>query len=301
MDDDVLLDYLNEDEKMIEPTWFMPIIPTILVNGSQGIGAGWNNFIPNYNPRDIVANVWRLPNGQSMVPMDPWYRGFRGTIEKTASNEGDSTYTITGLYEEVDDTTLRITELPIRMWTNDYKKFLFSIKTDHGRPFIQNMLAARQEGFLKKFNLTTTIATSNMHLFNKEVLEEFFDLRLEYYEKRKEIMLKNLELELLKLESKVKFIRGFLSGEIRIFNRKKADIARELRQRGFTPVTSSEEGHKIDKTKEQVEYLKKATPRSLWLRDLESLDMELDKLDLKDAQDEEGRNAWCQRDHREGQ
>ncbi|EFH58819.1 hypothetical protein ARALYDRAFT_896967 [Arabidopsis lyrata subsp. lyrata] len=66
---------------------FMPIIPTILVNGSQGIGAGWNNFIPNYNP---------------MVPMDPWYRGFRGTIEKTASNEHGA----------------------IRMWTNDYKKIL---------------------------------------------------------------------------------------------------------------------------------------------------------------------------------
>lgn len=32
----------------------------------------------------------------------------------------------------------------------------------------ENMLAARQEGFLKKFKLTTTIATSNMHLFDKK-------------------------------------------------------------------------------------------------------------------------------------
>lgn len=114
----------------------MPIIPTVLVNGCEGIGTGWSSFIPNYNPREIVANVRRLLNGESMVPMDPWYRGFKGSIEKTATKEGGSTYTITGVYEEVDDTTIRITELPIRRWTDDYKEFLRAMKTDNV-PFIQ--------------------------------------------------------------------------------------------------------------------------------------------------------------------
>jgi len=116
---------------------YMPIIPTVLVNGAEGIGTGWSTFIPNYNPREIVANVRRLLNGESMVPMDPWYRGFKGTIEKTASKEGGCTYTITGLYEEVDETTIRITELPIRRWNDDYKNFLQSLKTDNGAPFFQ--------------------------------------------------------------------------------------------------------------------------------------------------------------------
>ncbi|XP_010512994.1 PREDICTED: DNA topoisomerase 2 isoform X2 [Camelina sativa] len=368
-DDDVLLDYLNEDGQKIEPTWYMPIIPTVLVNGSEGIGTGWSTFIPNYNPREIVANIRRRLNGESMVPMDPWYRGFKGTIEKTASKEGGCTYTITGLYEEVDDTTISITELPIRRWTDDYKQFLLSLKTDNGAPFLQdvrsysdtssvsfdlklseeNMLEARQEGFLKKFKLTTTISTSNMHLFDKkgvikkyasseQILEEFFDLRHEYYEKRKDTMLRNLELELLKLENKVKFILGVVSGEIIVNNRKKADIVEDLRQRGFTPfprklmpveaavagaVDAAEESEESsvdpadsadtyipgseydyllamaigsltlekvqellsdrDKMIETVEDLKKHTPRSLWLRDLDSLDKELDKLDKADA------------------
>lgn len=59
---------------------YMPIIPMVLVNGSEGIGTGWSTFVPNYNPRDIVANVRRLLNDEQMQPMDPWYRGFKGLI-----------------------------------------------------------------------------------------------------------------------------------------------------------------------------------------------------------------------------
>ncbi|CAH8366429.1 unnamed protein product [Eruca vesicaria subsp. sativa] len=374
-DDDVLLNYLNEDGQKIEPTWYMPIIPTVLVNGCEGIGTGWSSFIPNYNPRDIVANVRRLLNGESMVPMDPWYRNFKGTIEKTASKDGGSTYTITGVYEEIDETTLRITELPIRKWTDDYKQFLETLKTNNYTPFFQkvgayyddtsvdfelqlseeNMMMARQEGFLKFLKLTTTIGTTNMHLFDannvikkyttpEQILEEFFELRLQYYEKRKKVILENLELELLKLENKVRFILGVVREEIKVNNRKKSDLVQELRKKGFTPFpkkvkpveaavagavdSTQEESEHVpasssstfisgsdydyllslsiatltlekvqelcgerDKMKQQVEDLKKATPRSLWLRDLESLDAELDKLDVEDAKAEKEREA----------
>ncbi|KAL0873030.1 hypothetical protein Bca101_022735 [Brassica carinata] len=371
-DDDVLLNYLNEDGQKIEPTWYMPIIPTVLVNGSEGIGTGWSSFIPNYNPRDIVANVRRLLNGESMVAMDPWYRNFKGTIEKTASKEGGATYTITGVYEEIDETTLRVTELPIRRWSDDYKQFLQALKTNNNTSYFQsvnaynddrsvdfelhlseeNMAMARQEGILKLLKLTTTIATTNMHLFDEnnvikkyatpeQILEEFFQLRLQYYEKRKKVILENLELELLKLENKVKFILGVVSGEIVVNNRKKSDLVQELRQKGFTPFpkkakpveaavagatdTAEEESEETsdvpasrstfisgseydyllslaiatltlekvqelcgerDKVEKAVEDLKKATPRSLWFRDLESLDAELDKLDQADAEAE---------------
>ena len=105
----------------------MPIIPTVLVNGCEGIGTGWSTFIPNYNPRDVVANIRRLLNGEMMEPMNPWYRGFKGTIEKGASKEAGCSYTVNGVINEVNETTLRITELPIRRWTDDYKAFLNSV------------------------------------------------------------------------------------------------------------------------------------------------------------------------------
>lgn len=118
----------------------MPIIPSVLVNGSEGIGTGWSSYIPNYNPRDIIANIRRMMNNEAMEPMDPWYRGFQGTIEKTATKEAGVTYTISGIIEEVDETTLRITELPVRRWTQDYKEFLESIMTGSEKvkdPFIK--------------------------------------------------------------------------------------------------------------------------------------------------------------------
>ncbi|KAI9116615.1 hypothetical protein K1719_012273 [Acacia pycnantha] len=268
-DDDKLLDYLNEDGKSIEPNWYMPVIPMVLVNGSEGIGTGWSSFIPNYNPRDIIANVRRLLKGEEVVPMDPWYKGYKGVIEKSAKEGG---YNVNGTIEEVDEQTFtfRITELPIRRWTQDYKQFLESV-TD-GTPnakdtliedFRQNgddatvdieirlkydkVTAIMQDGLLKKLKLTGTISTSNMHLFDAEgkikkydtpeqILEEFFPLRLEYYERRKKYKLGNLERLLLVLDNKVRFILGVVSGEIVVSNRKKADLLMELKQKGFTPM-----------------------------------------------------------------
>lgn len=52
----------------------MPILPLVLVNGAEGIGTGWSTSIPNYNPRDVVANLKALLDGQPMTPMQPWYK-----------------------------------------------------------------------------------------------------------------------------------------------------------------------------------------------------------------------------------
>ncbi|KAI4323425.1 hypothetical protein L6164_023032 [Bauhinia variegata] len=266
-DDDKLLDYLNEDGRSIEPNWYIPVIPMVLVNGSEGIGTGWSSYIPNYNPRDIIANIRRLLNGETLMPMHPWYRGFKGPIEKSAKEGG---YMVNGMIEEVNEEVFKITELPIRRWTQDYKQFLESIT--EGSPNIKDPLIEdfrqngddaivdievrmkqekivmiMQEGLMKKFKLTSTISTSNMHLFDHEgkikkydnpeqILEEFFPLRLEYYERRKKHKLDNLERHLMVLGNKVRFILGVVNGEIIVSNRKKADLLMELQRKGFTPM-----------------------------------------------------------------
>lgn len=366
-DDDVLLDYLTEDGQSIEPSWYMPILPMVLVNGSEGIGTGWSSYVPNYNPRELVANLKRMLNGEPMQPMDPWYKGFKGLIEKSTTKEGGASYTITGIIEEVDETTLRITELPIRRWTEDYKEFLESMMsgTDKIRdPFIkdfqmhngvitvyfevilseENMKIASEEGLLKKFKLSTTISTSNMHLFDargiikkydtpEQILAEFFPLRLEYYTTRRRVMLETLELELLKLDNKTRFVLAVVNGEIIVNNRKKADLLIELKQKGFTPsfpnkaknatAATDEESEELEENDEdmanrgikagdyayllsmpigtltlekvqellsekrkqehQVEELKKETPKSLWMKDLDAFLVALDEQDKQDA------------------
>lgn len=60
-EDDEIVNYLNDDGDFVEPDYYLPIIPMVLVNGSEGIGTGWSSFIPNYNPREIVQNLlWKL-------------------------------------------------------------------------------------------------------------------------------------------------------------------------------------------------------------------------------------------------
>lgn len=122
--DDKLLSYLNEEGQTIEPEWYAPILPTVLINGAEGIGTGWSTSIPNYCPRDVVDNLKRMLDGEEPLPMVPWYRGYRGTIEEVVDRKGVRSYVVSGIINQLDDTTLEITELPVRKWTQDYKEFL---------------------------------------------------------------------------------------------------------------------------------------------------------------------------------
>ncbi|XP_044396165.1 DNA topoisomerase 2-like [Triticum aestivum] len=341
-DDDLLLNYLSKSGKSIEPSWYMPIIPMVLVNGS-GIGTGSSSYVPNYNPRDIIANLKRLLNEEAVVPMDPWYKGFKGSLKKTSSKAAAATYTIAGVIEQVDDMKLKITELPIRCWTRDYREFLKSMCPSFLEEirwrwnyenvefdiFLseQNMNIAKQEGLEKKFNLTTTIGTTNMHLFDsdgkirkydtpEDILTEFFKLRLEYYRRRKEVMLENIGKELLKPKNQVRFILAVISGDIVVSNRKRSELFLELKHKGYEPLpkrknTAKEVDEENDyeyllampigtltlekvqelvarqkKLEDELESLGKATPEILWLRDLAALEKELDVLDAKEAEQE---------------
>ena len=60
IEDDPLLKFLDDDGLSIEPDYYVPVIPMALVNGADGIGTGWSTFIPNYNPRDILANLRKM-------------------------------------------------------------------------------------------------------------------------------------------------------------------------------------------------------------------------------------------------
>lgn len=67
--DDNLLKYNYDDNQRVEPEWYMPIIPTVLVNGAEGIGTGWASKIPNYDVREIISNIHRMLSGDEPLPM----------------------------------------------------------------------------------------------------------------------------------------------------------------------------------------------------------------------------------------
>eukprot|EP00898_Chlorokybus_atmophyticus_P003597 jgi/Chlat1/4238/Chrsp27S04322 len=271
--DDPLLYYLQDDGQQVEPSWYVPVVPLVLVNGAEGIGTGWSTFVPNFNPRDLVRNIKNLLEGRPQEEIHPWYRGFTGSISPTPGKEGMA-YTVAGAIKQLDDVTLEISELPLRKWTqaSDYKEFLESMlvgsallknpedgivrdfkehHTDVNVRFTvtlseEGMTAALATGLEKKFKLTTSISLSNMHLFNAQgkiakydspldVIKEFYTLRLEYYNMRKASLEAAKQEELRKLDNRVRFILAVVQKELEIRNRKKEELLKELKQRKFDP------------------------------------------------------------------
>ncbi|KAI0358820.1 type II DNA topoisomerase [Trametes cingulata] len=260
--DDAILTYQQDDGKAVEPEWYMPILPLVLVNGAEGIGTGWSTTVPCFNPEDIVANIRRLMDGQEQVPMLPWWRGFTGTIKKT----GDNKYDVMGVVNKIDDTTVEITELPIHKWTQNFKADLEAMCGEKGdgpvkdyKEYHNNMNVhfvitmtekgmeqAEKQGFHEFFKLTTKINTGNMVCFDfegkikkynsaEEIIEDFYPKRLAYYQKRKDFLANELQTQLDRLNNQARFVKMIVDKELVVSNRKKADIVAELRKKQFRP------------------------------------------------------------------
>jgi DNA topoisomerase-2 len=118
--DDALLEYLDDDGQQIQPTYYVPIIPTVLVNGCEGLGTGWSTKIPMYNPIQIIDNLLNKMEDKPLAELVPWARGFQGVIEQKTP----TTFSCKGVIEEVDASTLIIQELPLNIWIDPYKEFL---------------------------------------------------------------------------------------------------------------------------------------------------------------------------------
>ena len=186
--DEPNLKHQFDDGKMIEPETFSPIIPMILVNGADGIGTGWSTSIPNYNAVDIVNNIKRrmgrlegCDDEAMFVPMQPWFRGWKGTIEAADAHR----FKCNGVMSWCGSPTSEVvvTELPIRMWTDDFKAKLEDIISGvKGTAFVKdykefndqnavhfiihldekNTKGIDEESLREKLKLNKQLATSNM-------------------------------------------------------------------------------------------------------------------------------------------
>lgn len=264
--DEALLTYNTDDGKTIEPDVYCPIVPMILVNGADGIGTGWSTSIPNYNPLDIIENLKRRMRGtkEDMEPMTPWFRGYSGETE----NIGNDRFKFTGRITETGDCEVEITELPVRLWTQDFKDRLEDIikaekipsfikdYTEYNTPSKVHFIIKMEEKKMKEltgkdgaleeaFKLSKTMATSNLVAFDSrgriakyatvlDIMEEFFAFRLIKYQERKKYMLDEMHKELDKMTNQARFIKMIISGELVVSRKKKAVLVAELQKLKFT-------------------------------------------------------------------
>ena len=117
--DTPILNHQKEDGIDIEPEFYAPIIPMVLVNGAKGIGTGFSTNIPNFNPLDIVNNLIRIIDGEKYKEMKPYWNNFKGTVKKIDKNN----FNVEGIYS-INKNKLTIKELPVGEWTQNYKDYL---------------------------------------------------------------------------------------------------------------------------------------------------------------------------------
>lgn len=311
LDDKILIDQEFEGNK-IEPKFFVPILPLILLNGSEGMGTG---FAQKILPRKI-QNIKRaikdiLETGDTKDKLIPYYKGFKGKIRQGINS---NQWEIIGNYKIVNTSTIEITEIPIGYSLSSYLKvlnrlvedniiksyedlcendqFLFKIKVLRSFTKKPDVEILRILKLIKRVseNYTCIDEKNRIIVFEsaKEILQAYIKIRLEYYEKRRKYLIKQLTVEIDFLQSIRSFIKSIILNKIKINNIPKKKIIEQIslipkiikKNNSYDyllkmPLYSLTK-EKIDDLEKQIaekenklNYYNKTTPENLWNVDLE--------------------------------
>ena len=294
-EDDEIIEYLIDDGYQVEPRFYVPILPVILLNGTEGIGTGWSSYVPQFNPTEIINYIeHKLKKNKKNIELKPWFKGFKGEIVADLDN---NRYISRGIFKRLPKNRINILELPMFSWDEKYHEFLdklidekyikdydkYSTDTD-----INIIIQIPEETFttltdeiiIKKFNLESYINMNNMNLFDEngkiysykdqyEIIDKFIDLRINYYDLRKKNILSKLEEQKRYTVNKMKFINCVMKKEIVFENKTKENIIKQI------------ESHKIEKHKDSFDYLINISLISLSKDKLEELQQSYNKVKLE--------------------
>jgi DNA topoisomerase-2 len=264
-DDLDLLDYLDDDGQLIEPKFYVPTLPLLLINGACGIGTGFSTDVPCFNPDDIKDRLLRLVENEDsdIAELTPWYNGFTGKIKKLEENK----WTSHGVYT-IKANVITVTELPVGTWTEDYKSFLDKLETEGVIYSYKNMSTETNVHFEikipleivyewkdnheieKRLKLIGHISAKNMYVFNEnneivkmespeEIIYHFWRIRNEYYIKRQKKLIKKLSHELGIITAKINFVNDVIDEKIKVFRQKLEHINKQLEEKQYLKIENS--------------------------------------------------------------
>jgi len=256
-EDDAILTYLKDDGTFVEPIYYLPILPMILVNGTKGIGTGFSTDIPCFHPVQLIDYIQhKLVDKTYTRDFVPFYQGFQGVIEK----DGDRRFITKGNYT-IDKQVITITELPIGVWNEDYilhlEKCMDILKdykdqsTDKNVYFKLTLKKPMEESdIIKTFKLSTTLSINNMNLFDHndklkhynevyEICDDFIGVRLDYYEKRRLHLIQILKEEMEVLKNKCNYINELLNDTLDLRKKTNHDICDILEKKKYTKINDS--------------------------------------------------------------
>jgi len=247
-----LLEYKEEEGEKIEPKFFLPIIPTVLINGGSGIAVGFASNILNRDVKEIIDVCVKYLNGKKITTVKPSLTGFTGNyIQDTENNKK---WYIRGKFEKINTSTIKITELPPSMTYEKYEEILDKLvenksivsyednckdNIDYTIKFTRVGLDILSDDMIFNLlklveseteNFNTLDETGKLKIFEsvEDIIKYFVDFRLSYYQIRKDHQLNKLQEELKILRNRGKFIKSILDGKIIVNNKSKEEIVSQI-------------------------------------------------------------------------
>lgn len=295
-EDNILLNYLDDDGFKIEPEFYIPIIPMILVNGSIGIGTGFSCNIPMFCPSSITKSIKNYLKTGSLLEIKPFFKNFKGSVVL----QNDKKIITQGIIKNNV-----ITELPVGRSTNDFIEYLDNNDINYKNNSTEkevNITITQNEFNIEK-QMETSFSLNNMHLFDykgvikkyetpESIVEDFIKIRLDYFCKRKRAILKDLQTNLEDLNNKYIFIKLVIAGTIIINNNTREKILEsilkhklkneeellKIRIYEFTKEELVKLENCINDIKSKINYYNSKSDKDLWIYDLDNLEIQLEKL-----------------------
>ncbi len=258
-----LLEYKEEEGESIEPKFFLPIIPTVLLNGSSGIAVGFASNILNRDAKDLIDSCVKVLNGKNPGEIKPSLNGFLGDFIQDTENK--KRWIIRGKFDKTNTSTVKISELPPSMTYEKYEDLLDKLVDDKSivsyddnckdnidytikftRSDLDKLDDEKLVKLLKLEESSTEIYSTldengKLKIFesSSDIIKYFVEFRLTYYHKRKEYLLEKLNRELKILSNRGRFIKAIIEGKLKVNNVAKSQIIEGIESMGLDKIDDS--------------------------------------------------------------
>ena len=291
-EDDEILEKQVFEGYPIEPRFYVPTLPVLLINGSEGVSSGFAQKVLPRNPENIKKYINAKLQGKPTRNdwLNPWFRGFNGSVNKDTDVPGK--WYIKGLLECISGNCYLIKEIPYQYDLRGYidvldalleskkitkykdesdgeNKLQFRVWLPKGlntnldslyehlklvKPITENYTCVDEENKIKVFNTVN------------EIIDYYIEVKKKYVLKRKNHYINKYNSDLDILLSKKLFITLYINNNIKINNIKKDEIINQLK--------AIKEIVNVD----NYNYLLNMPIYSLTLERIESLDKDIKNL-----------------------
>lgn len=292
----------------IEPKFYTPTLPMLLVNGSEGVSSGFAQKILPRNPENLKKYILEKLSGKepSEELLNPYAKNFKGNFRKDV--ETPNKWYIEGVVEHVKNNEYLITEIPFTYDLKTYTNVLddlveskaiirYSSESDGENILrfrvtlpkgVNDSLITRLKLY-KIVNENYTAIDENLKVREfksaKEIIDYYIDIKLKFLQKRKTYIIEKLNKDFKILENKLRFLNMYISKELSITDKSKSELETELEKLNFDkfdgysyligmPMYSlttdkvKELETSIEKLKKEIETVTKTSIEQMWRKDL---------------------------------